>query len=109
MNDNYYIMENKLRQINNNKIIKILSVVCILYINILFISFFAQYFFLNMSLDTPLIAKEQIIKLFNPYAEFGFKLSFAFPIILILKFINQFFFSTLISLVFIAMYYIKLW
>lgn len=102
-------MKTKLSQINNNKIIKILSVICILYINILFISIFAQYFYLNMSLDNPLIAKEQIIKLFNPYAEFGFKLSFAFPIILILKFIKQNFLSVLASLVFIVMYYIKLW
>lgn len=102
-------MKTKLSQINNNKIIKILSIVCILYVNILFISIFAQYFYLNMSLDNPLIAKEQIIKLFNPYAEFGFKLSFAFPIILILKFIKQNLLAVLVSLIFIVLYYIKLW
>lgn len=102
-------MESKLSEINNNKIIKILSVLTILYINLLLISIFAQYYFYTLSLDNPLIAKEAIIKLYNPYAEFGFILSIALPIILILKFIKQNLLVTLISLSFIVTYYYKLW
>ena len=101
-------MESKLSLINNYKIIRILSILTILYINLLLISIFAQYFFYNLSLDNPFVAKESIIKLFNPYAEFGFILSIVLPIILILKFTKQNLLVILISLSFIVAYYYKL-
>ncbi len=80
---------NKLSEINQLKSTNIISIGLILYINIFIISIFAQYYTNKLNLNNPLIPKELVTVMFEPYAKKGFILAGGLPIILVLKFLKQ--------------------
>lgn len=97
---------NKLNRINELKLIKGIGIGLILYINLLFISIFAQYYSDKLIFENPFIPKENIFLMFEPYAKKGFILSMGFPVILILKFIRQNFLVIITAMMIILAYYL---
>ena len=96
---------NKLIEVNQLKSTNIISIVLILYINILMVSIFAQYYTNKFNLENPLIPRELVTVMFEPYAKKGFILASGLPIILILKFIKQNLLVIIGALILIAAYY----
>ena len=94
----------KLQKLNQSKGASIGSVCVILYLNLLLVLIFIQYFQNKAALNNPLIPREIVDVTFEQNARKGLILSIGFIVILLLKFTKQNFLAILAWIIVIAIY-----
>ena len=95
----------KLNELNEKRITNVFAILSLLYLNLLLISIFAEYFYTSLSLTNPLLPESLINIVFEPYAKKGLIISLGFPIVLLLKFAKKNLLAILGVIFIVALYF----